>query len=362
MSIGKAVADLERTGDEAAKIARMTLRLFSRGGNVPRRALLRDVRAMAALATQMLGDVLRAFDEMDVDAALEVAAGDAELDREFRAASRRLSTYVMEDSRQLGHTINALTVVKALERIGDHAKNIAEHIVFLVTGQDVRHADADVDGRRFGPGLLGAGASALRGIRGTARDELRTAVRTGSVCFAPERSGVFALASLQLPSRRVVNLIGAAICAVLMGFALYSQYVDGLEPCPLCALPAHRDVRGGIVLLVAAVHGRGASAGRIYGRARGTLRHSEESSWQGGHVWLQSLPPTRFLPCGPGLGYILDTFPARRGAEAGLRGLRRVREGRLDLPRAEHALLGARVVRHPRRPSPCGTAGDACPR
>jgi len=145
MSICKAVADLERTGDEAAKIARMTLRLFSRGGNVPRRALLRDVRAMAALATQMLGDVLRAFDEMDVDAALEVAAGDAELDREFRAASRRLSTYVMEDSRQLGHTINALTVVKALERIGDHAKNIAEHIVFLVTGQDVRHADADVD-------------------------------------------------------------------------------------------------------------------------------------------------------------------------------------------------------------------------
>src|SRR5262245_2056138 len=147
MSIAKAVADLERIGDEAAKIARITLHLFAGGASVPRRALLRDVRAMAALATRMLGDVLRAFDEMDVQAALAVAAGDAELDREFRAASRRLSTYVMEDSRQLGHTINALTAVKALERIGDHAKNIAEYIVYLVTGQDIRHADSDPDGQ-----------------------------------------------------------------------------------------------------------------------------------------------------------------------------------------------------------------------
>jgi phosphate transport system protein len=105
---------------------------------------------MAGLATRMLGDVLRAFDEMDVEAAFRVAAGDAELDREFSAASRRLSTYVMEDPRQLGHTINALTVVKALERIGDHAKNIAEHIVFLVTGQDVRHADADLSSEQEG--------------------------------------------------------------------------------------------------------------------------------------------------------------------------------------------------------------------
>jgi len=147
MSIAKAVADLERIGDEAAKIARITLHLFAAGGSVPRRALLRDVRAMAALATRMLADVLRAFDEMDVQAAMAVAAGDAELDREFRAASRRLSTYVMEDSRQLGHTINALTAVKALERIGDHAKNIAEYIVYLVTGQDIRHADSESDGQ-----------------------------------------------------------------------------------------------------------------------------------------------------------------------------------------------------------------------
>jgi phosphate transport system protein len=143
MSIGKAVADLERIGDEAKKIARMAVQLFADGTALPRRALLRDVRPMAALATRMLGDVLRAFDEMDVDAALAVAEGDAELDREFRAASRRLS--IMEDSRQLGHAINVLTAVKALERIGDHAKNIAEYIVYLVRGQDIRHGGA---GRR----------------------------------------------------------------------------------------------------------------------------------------------------------------------------------------------------------------------
>ena len=116
MAIGKAVSDLERIGDEAKKIARMTLLLFARGASVPRRPLLRDVRPMAALATRMLGSALRAFDEMDADAALVVTEGDAELDREFRSASRRLSTYIMEDSRQLGHAINVLTAIKALER------------------------------------------------------------------------------------------------------------------------------------------------------------------------------------------------------------------------------------------------------
>jgi phosphate transport system protein len=140
MSIGKAVADLERIGDEAKKIARVALLLFGAGATLPRRGLLRDIRPMAALATRMLASVLRAFDDTDVDAAVTVAERDMELDREFRAASRRLSTYILEDSRQLGHAINVLTAVKALERIGDHAKNIAGYVVYLVRGTDVRHA------------------------------------------------------------------------------------------------------------------------------------------------------------------------------------------------------------------------------
>jgi phosphate transport system protein len=147
MAIAKTVAELERAGDEAKKIARTALHLGAQT-YAPLRSLLADVRAMAALATHMLDDVLRALDAMDVMGARAVAAGDAELDREFRAASRRLSTRIMADARQLGHTIDALMAVKALERIGDHAKNIAEHIVYLVTGVDVRHARAGAAGRQ----------------------------------------------------------------------------------------------------------------------------------------------------------------------------------------------------------------------
>jgi len=116
------------------------------------------------------------------------------------------------------------------------------------------------------------------------------------------------LASLQLPSRRVVNLIGVAICAVLMGFALYSQYVDGLEPCPLCAFQRIAMCAVGFVLLVAAVHGPGHVGGRIYGVLAG-LCAIGGIVVAGRHVWLQSLPPDQVPACGPGLGYILDTFP-----------------------------------------------------
>jgi disulfide bond formation protein DsbB len=116
------------------------------------------------------------------------------------------------------------------------------------------------------------------------------------------------LASLQLPSRRVVNLIGAAICAALMGFALYSQYVGGLEPCPLCAFQRMAMTALGIVLLVAAAHGPGQAGGRVYGALAG-LCAAAGIVVAGRHVWLQSLPPDEVPACGPGLAYILDTFP-----------------------------------------------------
>jgi phosphate transport system protein len=77
--------------------------------------------------------------KLDVEHAVEVVRNDQELDLEFQAGLRRLVTFIMEDVRNLGHVINIVFVIKALERIGDHAKNIAEHIVFLVKGKDVRH-------------------------------------------------------------------------------------------------------------------------------------------------------------------------------------------------------------------------------
>jgi disulfide bond formation protein DsbB len=121
-------------------------------------------------------------------------------------------------------------------------------------------------------------------------------------------SGASTLASTQLPSRRVVNLIGAAICAVLMGFALYSQYIMGLEPCPLCAIQRIAMTALGVVLLVAVLHGPGPAGGRAYGLLAGVCA-AAGIVVASRHVWLQSLPPDEVPACGPGLGYILDTFP-----------------------------------------------------
>ena len=94
---------------------------------------------MARLAIDMLRASLGAFDAYDLERAISIVKEDDELDNEFQSATRRLTTYVMEDPRNMGHAMNVLMVVKALERIGDHAKNIAEYVVFQVKGRDVRH-------------------------------------------------------------------------------------------------------------------------------------------------------------------------------------------------------------------------------
>ena len=143
-SLGKAVTDLERIGDEAERIARMGLQMF--GGSslgVPGPKLLRDASSMAKLAKSMLTDALDAFARLDVDLALSVAKQDNDLDAEFQSALRRLATYTMEDPRNVGHVINATFIVKSLERIGDHAKNIAEYVIYLIKGKDVRHVSTE---------------------------------------------------------------------------------------------------------------------------------------------------------------------------------------------------------------------------
>ena len=143
MSLGKTVTDLERIGDEAERIARMTVHMYDSGAVVPNSTLLRDTHSMARLAKQMLNDALDSLARLDVDQALEVARFDAELDSEFQSALRRLATYLLEDPRNVGHTLNVTFVLKSLERIGDHAKNIAEYVIYLVKGKDVRHVSPD---------------------------------------------------------------------------------------------------------------------------------------------------------------------------------------------------------------------------
>ncbi len=143
MSFSKAVNDLERIGDEVEKIARMTVKIYDGVGNPPSAKLLRDVKPMAQLAIAMLHNCLDALARLDVEKALAVAQGDDELDQEFQSALRRLMTYMMEDSRTIGQAINVIFLVKALERIGDHSKNIAEYLIYLVRGKDVRHVSME---------------------------------------------------------------------------------------------------------------------------------------------------------------------------------------------------------------------------
>ena len=143
MSLSKIVTDLERIGDEAEKIARMTVKTYDGVSSPPSAKLLRDVAPMAKLAQGMLHGCLDALARLDVQKAVEVARGDYELDQEFQSALRRLITYMMEDARTIGQAISVIFIVKALERIGDHAKNIAEYIIYLVKGKDVRHISMD---------------------------------------------------------------------------------------------------------------------------------------------------------------------------------------------------------------------------
>lgn len=143
MSLGKTVTDLERVGDEAERIARMTVHMYEAAGSQPSHSLLRDTHSMAQLAKKMLRDALDALARLDVALALSVAKGDTELDNEFQSALRRLATYIMEDSRNVGHAIDVTFIVRSLERIGDHAKNIAEYVIFLVKGKDVRHVSPE---------------------------------------------------------------------------------------------------------------------------------------------------------------------------------------------------------------------------
>lgn len=138
-AVSRIIVELERVGDEAKKIARFALRLTTGEPRGPVRAVARSLRHMAGLTAGMLRDAVRALDESDLELARGVRRKDSELDEEFAAALRQLLTLVMEDQRYLSATIDTVFALKGLERIGDHAKNIAEQVEFVSSGEDVRH-------------------------------------------------------------------------------------------------------------------------------------------------------------------------------------------------------------------------------
>jgi phosphate transport system protein len=139
MSFSKAVADLERVGDEAARIAHLTAVMIENNRSFPGIQLMRDVQTMGALAVNLFERSLDIFDTLQITSAEELIRNHSELDAEFRSSLRRIATFVLEDARNVGHAINITLVIKALERIGDHARNLVEYVIYLVNGEDVRH-------------------------------------------------------------------------------------------------------------------------------------------------------------------------------------------------------------------------------
>jgi phosphate transport system protein len=139
-AITKTVTDLERIGDEAHKIARMAKNIQERGGT--QAPPMVQVRHAAEAAISMLQRTLDAFARLDVATAREVIRDDAGVDTEFRSILRQLITFMMEDPRTISTALDIVWVAKAIERIGDHAKNMAEYVIYIVEGTDVRHTKA----------------------------------------------------------------------------------------------------------------------------------------------------------------------------------------------------------------------------
>jgi len=134
----KVITDLERIGDESSKIARTAKSLHSRGvvNGVNHYDM---VRTIAVATTEMLHDALDAFARNDGKQAMAIIAQDAVIDHEFKTILRNLITFMMEDPRTISSALDTLWVAKAIERIGDHAKNIAEYVIYVVEGRDIRH-------------------------------------------------------------------------------------------------------------------------------------------------------------------------------------------------------------------------------
>ncbi len=140
IAVIKTITDLERIGDEAEKIARMA-KLVHTAGTVDMPRL--ELKHVANLALGMLRKALDTFARLDSKAAAQVVQQDRLVDDEFRSILRQLITFMMEDPRTITRSLEILFVAKALERIGDHSKNMAEYVVYMVEGRDVRHIRAD---------------------------------------------------------------------------------------------------------------------------------------------------------------------------------------------------------------------------
>ena len=139
MATIKVITDLERIGDESTKIARTIAHASDRPSSILNQ--YETVRMIAEQAGSLLHDALDAFARQDAQQAAKLILQDESIDHEFRAIMRSLVTFMMEDPRTISSALDTMWVAKAIERIGDHAKNIAEYVIYIVDGRDIRHSD-----------------------------------------------------------------------------------------------------------------------------------------------------------------------------------------------------------------------------
>ena len=158
ISVLKTITDLERIGDEAEKIAAIGVRMATAERPLGR---YRELRHLGKVVLDMLREALDAYARLDADLSFEVVRRDRSVDEEYEAIQRQSITFMMEDPRTIRRTLDVMWVVRALERVGDHVKNICEYVIYTVHGKDVRHIrleDAELELRRNG--RVGAGATA----------------------------------------------------------------------------------------------------------------------------------------------------------------------------------------------------------